>query len=192
MRGDGVGRPAAAPRRALPAPLPCAFGPRQVLYTRWGARSPRRARVRLQLRYDAATSTLALPFMLAVDVVFHRLKLVTRSRPLAVEELRGWSHAIDRRVRAFASPEPRTAATRRCRLTPVPPEGGPLPKYGRLADAAGAPLPRAKAPQCPQPKPGPALAAPTGASYKVTNVGDLPSSSVHGHHQDAPKGIPDS
>ena len=148
MRGDGVGRPAAAPRRALPAPLPCAFGPRQVLYTRWGARSPRRARVRLQLRYDAATSTLALPFMLAVDVVFHRLKLVTRNRPLAVEELRGWSHAIDRRVRAFASPEPRTAATRRCRLTPVPPEGGPLPKYGRLADAAGAPLPRAKAIDC--------------------------------------------
>ena len=148
MRGDGVGRPAAAPRRALPAPLPCAFRPRQIRYTHWGARSPGRARVRLQLRYDAATSTLALPFMLAVDVVFHRLKLVTRSRPLAVEELRGWSHAIDRRVLAFASPEPGTAATRRCRLTPVPPEGGPLPKYGRLADAAGAPLPRAKAIDC--------------------------------------------
>ena len=97
---------------------------------------------------DAATSTLALPFMLTVDVVFHRLKLVTRSRPLAVEELRGWSYAIDRRVLAFASPEPGTAATRRCRLTPVPPEGGPLPKYGRLADAAGAPLPRAKAIDC--------------------------------------------
>lgn len=113
MRGDGVGRPAAAPRRALPAPLPCAFRPRQIRYTHWGARSPGRARVRLQLRYDAATSTLALPFMLAVDVVFHRLKLVTRSRPLAVEELRGWSHAIDRRVLAFASPEPGTAATDR-------------------------------------------------------------------------------
>ena len=134
---------ALSPRR-----FPCAFGPRQVRYTHWGARSPGRARVRLQLRYDAATSTVLLPFMLAVDVVFHRLKLVTRNRPLAVEELRGWSHAIDRRVLAFASPEPGSAATRRCWLTPVPPEGGPLNEYGRLVDAAGAPLPRAKAIDC--------------------------------------------
>ena len=130
-----------------PCRFPAPSGPDRS-GTLTGARSRGRALVRLQLRYDAATYTLALPFMLAVDVVFHRLKLVTRSRPLAVEELRGWSHAIDRRVLAFASPEPGTAATRRCRLTPVPPEGGPLPKYGRLADAAGATLPRAKAIDC--------------------------------------------
>lgn len=116
---------ALSPRR-----FPCAFGPRQVRYTHWGARSPGRARVRLQLRYDAATSTVPLPFMLAVEVVFHRLKLVTRNRPLAVEELHGWSHAIDRRVLAFASLEPGTAATRRCRLTPVPPRVAHCPSMG--------------------------------------------------------------
>ncbi|XP_006169553.1 LOW QUALITY PROTEIN: FRAS1-related extracellular matrix protein 3 [Tupaia chinensis] len=140
-----------------PLRFPCAFQPRQVQYTHFGSHSPGRVRVRLQLRYDAQTSTLVLPFTLAVDVVFSPLELVTRNRALALARLRGWrhrwtgrgwSHAIDWRVLDFAAPDSAAAATRRCRLTPLPHQGGPLPKYGRLVDAEGAPFPRDKGIDC--------------------------------------------
>ncbi|XP_070465062.1 FRAS1-related extracellular matrix protein 3 [Equus przewalskii] len=134
---------ALSPRR-----FPCAFGPRQVRYTHFGSRSPGRGRVRLQLLCEAPTYTLALRFTVAVVVVFSHLELVTRNAPLAVEKLRGWSPATDRRVLDFASLESGAASARRCWLIPLPPEGGPLPRYGRLVDAVGVPLTRGKGIDC--------------------------------------------
>ncbi|XP_006887105.1 PREDICTED: FRAS1-related extracellular matrix protein 3 [Elephantulus edwardii] len=131
-----------------PRHFPCVFGPLQIRYTHFGARSPVRARVPLQLRYDSWASSLVLPFTLAVDVVFSPLELVTRNRPLSVQKLGGWSHAIDRTVLDFAFPESRATVARRCLLTALPREGGPLPKYGRLVDAVGTPLPRGRSVDC--------------------------------------------
>ncbi|XP_002716975.3 FRAS1-related extracellular matrix protein 3 [Oryctolagus cuniculus] len=131
-----------------PRRFPCAFGPRRVQYTHFGSHNPGRARVQLLLRYDAPTYTLVVPFTLAVDVVFSQLELVTRNKPVAVSQLRGWSHTIDQRVLGFSCPESRAAAAPRCRLTPLPREGEPLPRYGRLVNAMGAPLPRGKDVDC--------------------------------------------
>lgn len=130
----------------VPHRFPCAFGLRQVAFTHWGARSPRRALVPLQLRYDAPACTLVLPFTLAVAVDFPPLELVARNRPLAVEKPRGWSRTIDRRVLDFATRE--AGGAHRCRLTPLPPDAGPLPEFGRLVDATGTPLPRGRGVDC--------------------------------------------
>ncbi|XP_055975008.1 FRAS1-related extracellular matrix protein 3 [Sorex fumeus] len=155
------GRPGAlAPRR-----FPCAFGPRQVAYTHWGAPSPRSARVRLQLRYDAPACTLALPFTLAVAVDFPPPALLARNRPLELDPLRGWSPPVDRRVLDFASP--RARGPHRCRLTPLPPDAGPLPQHGRLVDAAGTPLPRGRGVDC-------AAFLRAGVRYQHTAAGTSP------------------
>ncbi|KAM5255832.1 FRAS1-related extracellular matrix protein 3 [Ctenodactylus gundi] len=134
---------ALSPRR-----FPCAFRARQVRFTHSGSRGPRSARVLLQLRHDGPASTRVLPFTLAVDVLFPRLQLVTRNRPLTVLKPRGWSRAIDSRVLGFRSLRSGIAAPRRCRLTPLPHLSGQLPKYGRLVDSRGAPLPRARSVDC--------------------------------------------
>lgn len=133
-----------------PGRFPCAFGPHQVPYTHFGSASPGRARLRLHLRYDAPTYTPALPFTPAADLTFPQPELVTRNRPWLVEKLRGWSQAIDGSVLDFAAPVNRwgTSGTRRCRLTLPPPQGGPLPRYGRLVDATGAPVPRGEGRDC--------------------------------------------
>ncbi|KAM6220983.1 LOW QUALITY PROTEIN: FRAS1-related extracellular matrix protein 3 [Rhynchocyon petersi] len=131
-------QPGALSRRHFPR----AFGPRQIQYTHFGARSPvRTIRVPLQLCYDSSSYSLVLPFTLTVDVVFSQLELVKRNRPLSVEKLWGWSQAIDSKLLSFAFPESRASIAQRCRLTALPLEGGPLPKFGRRGYATSTQLP---------------------------------------------------
>uniref|UniRef100_A0A8C4U5I8 FRAS1 related extracellular matrix 3 n=1 Tax=Falco tinnunculus TaxID=100819 RepID=A0A8C4U5I8_FALTI len=133
--------PGPQPAGALHPPrFPCAFARGQVTYTHFGARSPSRYRLRLQLRYDSPRRTLVVPFTLEVEVLFQQLRLLSRNLPLPVEKLRGLSAPLDDKVLGFPEGEP----GRRCRLTLLPPEAAgaaPLPAYGRLLDAEGRPLP---------------------------------------------------
>uniref|UniRef100_A0A8C8EFL5 FRAS1 related extracellular matrix 3 n=1 Tax=Otus sunia TaxID=257818 RepID=A0A8C8EFL5_9STRI len=128
-----------------PPRFPCAFARGRVTYTHFGARSPGRYRLRLQLRYDSPRRTLVVPFTLEVEVLFQQLRLLSRHLPLPVEELRGLSAPLDGKVLAF----PEGAPGRRCRLTLLPPEAaGPLPASGRLLDAEGRPLPAGYSGDC--------------------------------------------
>ncbi|PKU33607.1 fras1-related extracellular matrix protein 3 [Limosa lapponica baueri] len=127
--------------------IPIGLGFNDVTYTHFGARSPGRYRLRLQLRYDSPRRTIVAPFTLEVEVLFQQLRLLSRSLPLPVEKLRGLSAPLDGKVLGFPEGEP----GRRCRLTLLPPEAagaGPLPAYGRLLDAEGRPLPVGYSGEC--------------------------------------------
>ncbi|NXV83743.1 FREM3 protein, partial [Atlantisia rogersi] len=132
--------PSPRPTGALdPARFPCAFTRGQVTYTHFGARSPGRYRLRLQLRYDSPRRTLVVPFTLEVEVLFQQLRLLDRNLPLPVEKLQGLSAPMDSKVLGFPEGEP----GRRCRLTLLPlavTDADRLPAYGQLVDAEGRPL----------------------------------------------------
>ncbi|NXT84904.1 FREM3 protein, partial [Zapornia atra] len=132
--------PSPRPAGALdPMRFPCTFTRGQVTYTHFGARSPGRYRLRLQLRYDSPRRTLVVPFTLEVEVLFQQLRLLNRNLPLPVEKLQGLSAPIDSKVLGFPEGEP----GRRCRLTLLPlavAGADPLPAYGWLLDAEGRPL----------------------------------------------------
>ncbi|XP_044537637.1 FRAS1-related extracellular matrix protein 3 [Gracilinanus agilis] len=153
--GKDGGRVAAVspPLGALsPASFPCAFGQAQVRYTHFGARSPAQQQLRLQLRYDSQSQTLVLPFTMPVDVDFSQPEVVTRNLPLIVEKLRGFSNAIDQTVLNFSTASLTASSLNgvplACRLTPLPRESGPLPRYGRLVGPSGASLPPGRGMDC--------------------------------------------
>lgn len=117
------------PGHLAPKKFPCDFGPNDLTYVHYGSRSPAEDRVRLQLRYDAQTETVIIPFMMEVEVVFTQLELLTKNMPLTVHHLKATSNPIDRKVLEFTYDRDSTT----CEVTSLT-SGSPLPRYGRLID----------------------------------------------------------
>lgn len=117
------------PGHLHPKKFPCDFGPSDVTYSHHGSRSPARDRVRLQLRYDAQTETVIIPFMMEVEVIFTQLELLTKNMPLVVSKLRGMSGPIDQKVLEFTYDRD----LQKCQVTSLS-RGSALPRYGRLID----------------------------------------------------------
>lgn len=117
------------PGHLHPKKFPCDFGPSDVTYSHHGSRSPARDRVRLQLRYDAQTETVIIPFMMEVEVIFTQLELLTKNMPLVVNKLKGMSGPIDQKVLEFTYDRD----LQKCQVTSLS-RGSALPRYGRLID----------------------------------------------------------
>nr|XP_057942551.1 FRAS1-related extracellular matrix protein 2a [Doryrhamphus excisus] len=117
------------PGHLSPKKFPCEFGNNDVTYTHYGSRSPARDRVRLQLRYDAHTETVIIPFMMEVEVVFTQLELLTKNMPLTVAHLRGTSNPIDKRIMDFTYDR----NLYKCGVMSLS-SGSVLPRYGKLVD----------------------------------------------------------
>ena len=114
-----------------PKKFPCDFGPNDVKYSHFGARSPSKDRVKLQLRYDTQTDTVIIPFMIEVEVVFTQLEVLTKNMPLTVEKLLGNSNPIDKKILEFTFDR----NSQQCKVTSLA-SGSLLPRYGRLIDEA--------------------------------------------------------
>ncbi|XP_069576848.1 LOW QUALITY PROTEIN: FRAS1-related extracellular matrix protein 2a [Brachyistius frenatus] len=117
------------PGHLSPKKFPCDFGPSDVTYSHYGSRSPARDRVKLQLRYDAQTETVIIPFMMEVEVVFTQLELLTKNMPLTVDNLNGISNPIDKRILEFTYDRD----SHKCEVTSLG-SGSALPRYGKLTD----------------------------------------------------------
>ncbi|XP_028322209.1 FRAS1-related extracellular matrix protein 2a [Gouania willdenowi] len=120
------------PGHLSPKKFPCDFGPSDVTYSHYGSRSPAKDRVRLQLRYDAQTETVIIPFMMEVEVVFTQLELLTKNMPLTVDTLKSISNPIDRRILEFTYDRD----SHKCEVVSLQSSGSALPRYGKLIDDA--------------------------------------------------------
>ncbi|KAM6911118.1 FRAS1-related extracellular matrix protein 2a [Lycodopsis pacificus] len=117
------------PGHLSPKKFPCDFGPNDVTYVHYGSRSPAKDRVRLQLRYDAQTETVIIPFMMEVEVVFTQLDILTKNMPLTVYNLKATSNPIGKKILEFTYDRD----SHKCEVTSLT-SGSPLPRYGRLID----------------------------------------------------------
>ncbi|KAI4814202.1 hypothetical protein KUCAC02_003406 [Chaenocephalus aceratus] len=117
------------PGHLSPKKFPCDFGPNEVTYSHYGSRSPAKDRVRLQLRYDAQTETVIIPFMMEVEVVFTQLELLTKNMPLTVDNLKAISNPIDKKILEFTYDRD----SHKCEVTSLS-SGSALPRYGKLID----------------------------------------------------------
>lgn len=117
------------PGHLSPKKFPCDFGPNDVTYSHHGSRNPVKDRVRLQLRYDAQTETVIIPFMMEVEVLFTQLELLTKNMPLTIAKLGGVSNPIDKKILEFTYDR----SAYKCEVASLS-SGSPLPRYGRLID----------------------------------------------------------
>uniref|UniRef100_A0A8C6ML34 FRAS1 related extracellular matrix 2a n=1 Tax=Nothobranchius furzeri TaxID=105023 RepID=A0A8C6ML34_NOTFU len=117
------------PGHLSPKKFPCDFGPSDVVYSHYGSRTPVKDRVRLQLRYDAQTETVIIPFMMEVEVVFTQLELLTKNMPLTVNNLKGISNQIDKKILEFTFDR----ESFKCEVTSLSGSTS-LPRYGKLID----------------------------------------------------------
>lgn len=117
------------PGHLSPKKFPCDFGPSDVIYSHHGSRSPAKDRVRLQLRYDAQTETVIIPFMMEVEVLFTQLELLTKNMPLTVDHLKGISNPIDKKTLEFTYDK----EFYKCEVTSLS-SSSALPRYGKLID----------------------------------------------------------
>ncbi|XP_068600398.1 FRAS1-related extracellular matrix protein 2-like [Brachionichthys hirsutus] len=121
--------PSRRPGHLSPKKFPCDFGPHDVTYSHYGSRSPATDRVRLQLRYDARSETVIIPFVAQVEVVFTQLELLTKNLPLTVDHLKGISDPIDGRILEFTYDRD----AHKCEVASLSGGSAP-PRYGRLID----------------------------------------------------------
>lgn len=89
------------PGQLSPANFPCQFGPNDVVYSHYGARSPTNDKVKLMIRYDSKNDTIIVPVVINVQVLFEQLEIVTKNIPLTVDKLGGISNPIDSKVLQF-------------------------------------------------------------------------------------------
>ncbi|XP_023241151.1 extracellular matrix protein 3-like [Centruroides sculpturatus] len=119
--------------RLTPGHFPCQFGPHDVQYVHFGARSPPQDKVKLLIRYDSEDDTYIIPVTVHVQVLFEQLEIVTKNMPLVVERLGDVSTPIDNRVLQFTYDKNR----QNCKVTILSSASG-LPRYGEVINDANA------------------------------------------------------
>lgn len=121
------------PGHLSPKKFLCDFGPNDVTYSHYGSRSPAKDTVRMQLRYDAQSETVIIPFMMEVEVMFTQLELLTKNMPLTVDKLSGISNPIDKKILEFTY----DGDSHKCEVTSQSSSSrssSALPRYGKLVD----------------------------------------------------------
>ncbi|GFR88163.1 FRAS1-related extracellular matrix protein 2-like [Elysia marginata] len=112
------------PGRLMPPSFPCKFGPKDVVYSHFGARNPKYDVIRLQIRYDSISETILIPLTISVEVSFKQLEVLTRNMPITVERLMGISSPIDDSNLEFEF----SRGEEQCKLSVLSPISG-LPRY---------------------------------------------------------------
>lgn len=119
--------------RLTPSHFPCQFGPHDVQYIHFGARSPTQDKVKLLIRYDSKDDTYIIPLTIHVQVLFEQLEIITKNMPLVVDRIGDISTPIDSRVLQFTYDKDH----QNCKVTILSSSSG-LPRYGEVINDANA------------------------------------------------------